>query len=184
MKQKLILRLRYWLDKILKHFRTDVITFKISTEIDDKEIPWDYTDIIINQKSLFERLKEYELSEARRTKTNVELAGKYIGVDPYFLYRNVHKFKNGNFSAWQCSECRSNCAARLYCKVKIGLFFVYWYDFKQYATNIPFNMTESIHEAMREKTKWNYDAFQSFKFSKRDFFNKVRLLHNNPEKFK
>ena len=89
MKQKLILRLRYWLDKILKHFRTDVITFKISTEIDDKEIPWDYTDIIINQKSLFERLKEYELSEARRTKTNVELAGKYIGVDPYFLYQNT-----------------------------------------------------------------------------------------------
>jgi hypothetical protein len=181
---KIRLILRYLFYKLIKPTKTDQITFKVSTEIDDEECPWDHTDIIINQKSLFERLKEYELGEASRTKTNRDLAGKYIGIDPHALFRNVLTFKKGKFSAWQCSECRSQCAAHLYCTVKVGLFFVYWYDFRQVASNIPFNRSESIHEVMREKTKWNYEPFQSFKFNKRDFFNKARLLHTNPERFK
>lgn len=180
MKFKLLFR--YWLNKLTKPLKTDDIDFRVTTDVDEEDIPWEHTDILINQKSLFEILNEYELSEASRTKTNRELAGKYIGIDPKDLYKVTLKNKNGKFSAWQCSECRSHCSAHLYCDVKVGLFFVYWSNFRQVATNIPFNMTDSIHEEMREKTKWNYDALRSFKFKKSDFFNKMKQLQYQTNK--
>lgn len=138
MNSRLKLIFRYFFYKfVIKPIKTDQITFKVSTDIDFEEIPWDHTDIIINEKSLFERLKEYEMSEARRTKTNQNLAGKYIGIEPQFVFENIFRFKKGNFSVWQCSVCRSDCASKLYCTVKVGLFFVYWYDLDKWHRTFP-----------------------------------------------
>lgn len=181
MKLKLIIR--YWVNKLTTPFKTDQIDFRVSTEIDEDEVPWYHTDIIINNKSIFKRLEEYELIEANRTKTNRDLAGKYIGIGPHDLFRSTMKIRSGKYSAWQCSECQSYCSAHLYCNIRVGLFFIYWNDFTQVAKSIPFNSTDSIHEVMREKTKWNYEAFGPFKFKKSDFYNKIKLLHTQTEKF-
>jgi len=125
---RLTLIIKYWISLLIKPLKTDILSFKITTETDDEDIPWSHTDIIINGKSLFEKLRDYEVSEARRTRTDTKLVGKYIGIDPsdlYSLYRKTGRKTTDNYSAWQCSDCRSFCSSHLYCTYKVGLFFVY-----------------------------------------------------------
>lgn len=164
----------------LRNAKIESIEFKVNIDIDyseDKEgIPWPHTDIIINNKSLFEKLYEYEKSEARRTKTNENLAGKYIGIDPQHL---IKTFKNGNsqnLSAWQCSICKSSlCASDLICKYKVTLFTIELHGFRQQSNPVPFNNQE-LHNATIEKSKWNYSAFGPFKFNRQNFFKELSKL--------
>ena len=127
-------KIKLYLRYLLSSFKTDTIEFKVSSELDYDVDPegweWKHTDIIINNKSLFKRLYEYERSEAGRTKTNIALAGEYIGIDPYHLSKALNRGNSNELSVWQCSVCRSYCSSYLVCKYKVGLFYVEFYDFR------------------------------------------------------
>lgn len=160
------------------NFKTDTVEFKVTSELDYDEVPegweWKRTDIIINNKPLFERLREYELAEARRTKTSPELAGKYLGIDPQDLFKTLNGGNNSELAVWQCSICRSSlCSSDLVCKYKVGPFYVEFYDFRQKPNPIPFNNSEEPHHETIEKYKWNYEAFGPFRFNRKAFFKSL-----------
>ena len=174
--QKISLYLRYF----LRNIRTDSIGFRVNTDMDyseDKEgIPWAHTDLVINNRSLFEQLYEHEKSEAARTKTDADLAGKYLGIDPGDLSKIFKKGSTDSFSAWQCSICRSSlCASDLVCRYRVTPLFVELYDFRQQSNPAPFKNLQ-LHDATIEKSKWNYSAFGPFKFSRRGFFKELSKI--------
>ncbi len=161
----------------MRGIKKDLIEFKVNTDIDYNEtpegIPWKHTDIIINEESLFDSLRSYESFEAQRTKTNVDIAGKYIGIDPQDLNKICTSGNKDNFSAWQCSTCRSSlCASNLVCKYKITPFTIELYDFRQQSNPMPLNQ-QKLHNATIEKSKWNYSAFGPFKFDRISFFKEM-----------
>lgn len=177
--------IKYYLSPITNILKTDNISFSVTSKLDYSEDPegweWKHTDIIINGISLFKRLYEYEKSEARRTKTDENLAGKYIGIDPYDLSKILNSVNRDGLSVWQCSICRSSlCSACLVCKYRVSLFYVEFYDFRQLAMPIPFNESRRSHQETIEKCKWNYGPFGPFKFNRFKFFRAFRSLAQRP----
>ncbi|EKE00069.1 MAG: hypothetical protein ACD_22C00098G0001 [uncultured bacterium] len=173
-------KIKLYIRYLLRNVKNDSIEFKVNEDMDYSEdkggIPWLHTDLIVNSISLFEKLHEYERSEATRTKTNDDLAGKYIGIDPQSL---VKIFKSGstyNLSVWQCSICRSSlCASDLVCKYRITPLTVEFYDFRQRSNPAPFSNLE-LHNATIEKSKWNYSAFGPFRFNRQSFFKELSKI--------
>lgn len=173
--------LKLYLRYLASFGKKDQISFQVESEIDHTEDPegweWKHTDILINGKSLFKRLEDYEMSEAKRTGTDVSLAGKYVGIDPVHLYKKFKKGSTNRFSGWQCSHCRSaGCATNLECDYKVRLFSVELSNFRQVPRPTPFNNTKEVHPETLGKVKWNYEAFLPLKFKKNDFFREVSCL--------
>lgn len=173
--------IKYYLSPITNILKTDNISFNVTSELDYSEDlegwEWKHTDIIINGISLFKRLYEYEKSEARRTKTDENLAGKYTGIDPYHLSKGLNRGNRNELSVWQCSVCKSSlCSSDLACKYKINPFYVEFYDFRQLPKPIPFDNSKEPHPETIEKYKWNYQPFGPFKFNRLEFFKAVKSL--------
>jgi len=173
-------RIKRYIRYLLRNTKTDSIAFKVSVETDYTEdpegFPWEHTDIIINNKSLFDKLYDYESSEDSRTKTNAGLAGKYIGIDPHDLVKILKKGNTDCLSTWQCSICRSSlCATSLVCKYRVNPFTVEFYDFRQQPNPVPFN-NQKMHQETLAKCKWNYAAFGPFRFNKTAFFKELAKL--------
>ncbi|MBU1132850.1 hypothetical protein KKG08_01095 [Patescibacteria group bacterium] len=173
-------KIKLYLKYLLGRTKRDSIEFRVNTDIDYSEdpngFPWKHTDIIINNKSLFDRLHDYESPEARRTKTNIDLAGKYIGVDPQFLVKILKGESTDSLSVWQCSICRSSlCASDLVCRYRVTPFIVELYDFRQQSKPVPFDNQE-LHNETIEKSKWNYSAFGPFKFRRVTFFKELSKI--------
>ena len=168
---------KYFVRLLTSKFKTDTISFKVTSDLDYSEDPegWEreYTDILINDRSLFDRLEEYEEQQAKITNTDRKLAGKYVGVDPQSFERLNKVNNNQEIGIWQCSVCKSAlCSSDLVCKFRKDPLFVYLYDFRQ----VPFNRHDAGHSEMREKTKWNYEYFGPFKFNRQEFFKAVNSL--------
>jgi len=168
---------RYLLSPLTNKLKSDTVSFNVATDIDYSEDPegweWKHTDILINGRSLFDRLKEWELGQAKVTKTDRDLAGMYIGIDPTDLKKILEKNDYKEVSLWQCSKCRSGlCSSHLVCKMKKDPLFVYLYDFHQ----VPFNRHDSVHPEARERTKWDYNYFGPFKFSRKQLAKELASL--------
>ncbi len=158
-------------------FGKDKINFKVRTDYDEDEIPWLHTEIFINNRSLFQKLIDYENFEASRTQTDPDLVGKYIGIDPVHIRKTLLKCKPGSeISLWQCSKCRSHCSVTLVCKVRIKLLYVELYDFRQIINPIPFNGKSLPDENFVDKTKWNYETFGPFVFNTIQFYREIISL--------
>ncbi len=164
---------KHYINFLIKKFvpKVDEITFKIyvNNEIDENGYdvdPFAHTDIIVNGKSLFERLKEYETSEAKRTKTDTKLAGMYVGIEPDNLLQRLNEGSTDDFSVWQCSTCRSSlCAAHLVCDFKSTPLYFELSNFRQVTYPLPMN-NPTQHEETIYKTKWNYVSFRPYRFNK------------------
>jgi hypothetical protein len=185
MNEKIRLKFR----QILSIFRSDSVNFKITHTHDNyDEIDWPHTDILINGKSLFDRLKEYEIFEAQRTNSNEKLAGNYDGIDPsdllnYFYTKSGIQIINKNkftFSVSQCNKCYSaSCTSHLYCDCKISPLVIEFSNFRQNFEPIPFDNIKKTCPENIEKHKWNYGAFGPFKFSKGEFLMNLRKIIND-----
>ena len=182
MNEKIRLKFR----QLLNRFNTDSINFKVVYTHDDYEgHDWPHTDIIVNNKSIFERLKEYEIFETERTNTDEELAGNYVGIDPNDLIKQFYtnngiqiiikdKFK---ISFSQCSKCKSrDCTSHLYCNCKITPLTIEFSNFKQEFSPVRFDNTKKSCSENIEKHKWNYEAFGPFKFPKGEFLMNLRKV--------
>jgi hypothetical protein len=185
---KINLHIRRFLNK----FNADSISFKVTSTYDDyDEIDWPHTDIIVNNKSIFERLKEYEIFEAQRTNTDEKLAGNYVGIDPsdliryFYTKKEVQIINKDKFtiSISQCSKCRSrDCTSHLYCNCKITPLTIEFSNFKQEFSPVRFDNTKKSCSENIEKHKWNYEAFGPFKFPKGEFLMNLRKVAINDKK--
>jgi hypothetical protein len=188
MDEKIRLKFR----QLLSIFKVDSVDFKITYTHDDYDgIDWPHTDILINGKSLFDRLKEYETFEAQRTGSSEKIAGKYDGIDPsdllnYFYTKSGTQIINKNkftISVSQCNKCYStSCTSHLYCDCKISPLTIELSNFRQKFNPISFNNTKNTCPENIEKHKWNYEAFGPFKFPKGTFLINLRNVIDNDKK--
>lgn len=180
-------KIQLYFKHLADYRKLDILSFKLlsvtETKIEEGIFTGHYTEIVINGKSIIDRLYDYELSEAIRTKTNKDLAGKYIGTNPQNI---ISKFKSGNsnnLSAWQCSICMSAlCASKLICKYKVNALTVELYDFRQLSIPVPFN-NETQHEETLDKSKWNYEAFGPFIFNRYSILKELYKLEKDFSRF-
>ncbi len=178
--------IRLKLRQILSIFKVDSVNFKVTYTHDGYDsIDWPHTDILINSKSLFARLKEYEVFEAQRTNSDEKLAGNYDGIDPsdllsYFYTKGGIQILNKNkftISISQCKRCYSaSCTSRLYCDCKISPLTIEFSNFRQAFKPVSFDNTKKTCPENIEKHKWNYEAFGPFKFPKGDFLANLRKV--------
>lgn len=188
MNEKIRLKFR----QLLSMFKVDSVNFKTTYTHDDYDnIDWPHTDIIVNNKSVFDRLREYEIFEAQRTNTDEKLAGNYIGIDPSDLIRYFYT-KNGvqiisknkfTISVSQCSKCSSaSCTSHLYCDCRITPLTIKFSNFRQKFNPVSFDNAKKSCPENIEKHKWNYEAFGSFKFPKGEFLMNLRKVAINDKK--
>ena len=174
-------KLRLYIRYLLNNFKTDAISFNVKSvldyDVDPEGWEWKETDILVNGKSLFEKLREHESYEAKRTSTDVNLAGQYVGIAPYNIKKRVGNGNNNAFSIWQCSVCHSAlCSVDLECDFKITPFYVELSNFRQAAKPVPLNNTPLGHVETLDKLKWNYEGFRPFRFNRAIFMKAVRSL--------
>ncbi len=185
-------KIRLKFRQLLSVFKVDLVNFKTTYTHDDYDgIDWPHTDIIINNRSIFDRLKEYEIFEAQRTNSNEKIAGNYDGIDPsdllnYFYTKggvqiiNKHKF---TISISQCKRCYStSCTSHLYCDCKISPLTIEFSNFRQKFDPVPFDNVKKTCPENIEKHKWNYEAFGPFKFAKGAFLTNLRSSTYNVKK--
>jgi hypothetical protein len=180
MNEKIRLKLR----QLLSIFKVDSVNFKTTYTHDNYDgIDWPHANIIINNKSIFERLKEYEIFEAQRTNSDEKLAGNYDGIDPsdllnYFYTEGGIQIMNKRkftFSISQCKKCYSaSCTSDLYCDCKISPLTIEFLNFRQAFNPAPFDGSKKTCPENIEKHKWNYEPFGPFKFTKGEFLTNLR----------
>ena len=173
-------------------FKVDSVNFAITNTHDDyDDIDWPHTDILINNKSVFKRLQEYEVFEAQRTNLDEKLAGNYAGIDPidllkYFYTKGGIQIINKNkftISISQCNKCYSaSCTSHLYCDCKISPLTIELSNFRQKFDPVTFNNAKKTCPENIEKHKWNYEAFAPFKFPKGTFLTNLKNVAYNVKK--
>lgn len=149
-----------------------------------EEIPFTAIEVFIDNESLVEQLKRYELPFAEKV-GHPEMAGLYVGND--LSNKDADKFDDFSSESlillFQCKECLSaKCPYDLVFKIRKDGRYIYWLDFQQQKSNYPFlgppytNKKSDHQKLMEVKADWDYKGFGPFIFSEENYSTALKGL--------